>query len=88
MKIFAFKDAATGELSPPFIAKNDAVGIRLFKNFRDSLPENSKVDFSLLCVGLWSDVNGLITDDLEPMVAHTVINTDIDVVISDLTEVK
>lgn len=68
MRYYSVYDTAAKEFSPPFPAKTDAVALRHFRNYLDTIPKNvSHNDFDIYFIFDFDDVEGKVSNN-EPAV--------------------
>jgi len=70
--VYTVKDNLAEEAGPPFIAVNDKVAIRQYKNM--GIPESLKKDYQLLKIGYFDSVDVSITPD---MIYHVIIEEEV-----------
>lgn len=54
--VYAIHDKTAEEFGPPFIAKNDGVAVRNFKQYMQNSPDFQ--DYALFCIGTYCSING------------------------------
>lgn len=60
--VYSVRDKLAGEAGPPFIAVNDLVAMRQFKQM--GIPESLRNEYELLRVGYWDSLNAELTSHL------------------------
>lgn len=59
MKVFSVLDRTAEEFGPPFVAKNEGVALRQFRDLMEKTPPMVRGDFSLYCLAGWDPAIGI-----------------------------
>lgn len=66
--IYVIYDKVAEEAGPPFVAVNDGVALRKYRDMQ--IPASLKDDYEMRCLGLYDSVGVLVT----PEIVYTVID--------------
>lgn len=72
--IYVVNDKMAEEAGPPFVAVNDNVALRHYRNL--GIPELVKNDYELLCIGTYDSKGMFVTPELSYMLVNKEVSVD------------